>query len=86
MDGDAAGPEVMRTRGTLLRRAVAVAAVLVFDLWAIDVAYGRRRCDRKGGVPRMRDFVVVCYSDLTGKRSLEDAGWLARGLHAWRMR
>jgi hypothetical protein len=68
----------------LLKRDALVVAVLVFDLWAIDVAYGRRRCDRRGGVPRMRDFVVVCYN--TGHKSLEDAGWLGRAIHAWRMR
>ena len=73
----------------LLRRGVLVIAVLVFDLWAIDVAYGRRRCERRGGQPEMRDGVVVCWmhpARVHGSKSLEDAGWLGRALHAWRMR
>ena len=61
----------------LLKRDAIVLALFVFDLWAVDVAYGQRRCRRKEGKPGMRDFVVVCYNGV-GRKSLDDAGWLGR--------
>ena len=72
-----------------LKRAAVVIAVMLFDAWAIDAWYGRRRCDRRGGEPEMRDGVVVCWmhpARYRASKSLQDAGWLARALHAWRMR
>ena len=75
-------------RARLTRIAVVVGVVL-FDAWQIDAWYGRRRCDRRGGEPEMRDGVVVCWmhpARYRASKSLEDAGWLGRGVHAWRMR
>jgi hypothetical protein len=74
-----------RAGRSLLKRDVIVVALFVFDLWAVDVAYGQRRCRRKEGTPRMRDFVVVCYNTV-GRKSLDDAGWLGRIVLAMRHR
>jgi len=45
---------------SLLRRDAIVLAVFVFDLWAIDVAFGKQQCRRTGGTPVVSDAVVVC--------------------------
>jgi hypothetical protein len=72
-----------------LTRIATALGILLFDVWAMDSWYGRRRCERRGGEPEMRGAVVVCWmhpAKYRASKSLEDAGWLGRALHAWRMR